>query len=204
MPDREEVVSRLKDAGEAYRAYIEVGGVVLLLLAGVFLYVGVWPPFVSVQSGSMEPGIQTGDLVIVQGVGNGAGEGPVEGISTFRDREERSFGKYGTVIIFRIDSGRQIIHRAHFYVEAGENWYSEANQSYLRADSCNDAPNCPAPRSGYITKGDANQFYDQSLAMEPVPREAIIARATHRLPYLGYVALISVWGYGVLLFRTES
>lgn len=50
-------------------AYIRdiAGSALAVLLIGALLFgvSGVWPPMVAVESGSMEPHIQTGDLVFV-------------------------------------------------------------------------------------------------------------------------------------------
>jgi signal peptidase len=105
------------------------------------------------------------------------------------------FDDYGDVIIFRPDgSSREtpIIHRARFWVEAGEDWYSKANQTHLRADGCAELRTCPAPHSGFVTKGDNNPYYDQSNYMAisgPVKPAWIVGTAELRIPWLGWVRL---------------
>ncbi|OYT64944.1 hypothetical protein B6V00_05130 [ANME-1 cluster archaeon ex4572_4] len=72
-------------------------------------------------------------------------------------------------------SATPIIHRAMFWVEAGEEMPDGR----------------PAPHAGYITKGDNNPGYDQPLlGVEPVKPEWVIAVPRARLPYLGYPSLI--------------
>jgi signal peptidase len=177
--------------------------VTTVALIGLLLFslAGVWPPMVAVESGSMEPNMHKGDLVFVAEPGRYVpGEAATEGVVTLETGEEvqyRSFGDYGSVVIYeRLYAGSPVIHRAHFYVEEGENWYDEANESYISATHCGETPdeglpNCPAPNAGFITKGDNNPSYDQvmGIAREPVPRSRIIGTAQVRVPYLGYVRL---------------
>jgi signal peptidase len=118
-------------------------------------------------------------------------------LESARDVDHRSFGDHGSVVIYeRLSGGSPVIHRAHFYVEEGENWYDEANPSYVSAAECGETveeglPNCPAPSSGFITKGDNNPRYDQvmGIAQRPIPRERITGTAQVSVPYLGYVRL---------------
>jgi signal peptidase len=107
--------------------------VLMLCVIALSLYgiAGTWPPMVVVESGSMAPNIQRGDIVFVQGTSR-------TNITTYRHgvaMSYTSFDDYGDVIIFRPngDSNRTpIIHRAMHLVE-----------------------------DGYITKGDNNPSYDQ-------------------------------------------
>ncbi|OYR80516.1 S26 family signal peptidase, partial [Halorubrum sp. E3] len=46
---------------------------------------------------------------------------------------------------------------------------------------------CPAPYDGYVTYGDANGGYDQSVGIAPVVREEwITAKALFAVPNLGW------------------
>jgi signal peptidase len=104
----------------------------------------------------------------------------------------RTFGGDGSVVVYD-DPGRSgppIIHRAEFYVEAGENWYGRADPAFVSADNCRELRNCPAPHAGFITKGDANGQYDQASGIaEPVKPAWITGIARVRIPYLGWVRL---------------
>jgi signal peptidase len=179
---------------------VSVGTVALIGLL-LFSLSGVWPPMVAVESGSMEPQMHKGDLVFIAEPGRYVpGDATIEGVvtrETGRDVEYRSFGDYGSVVVYeRIHGGSPVIHRAHFYVEEGENWYDRANESYISAGECGATPdeglrNCPAPNAGFITKGDDNVGYDQAMgiARTPVPRERVVGTAQVNVPYLGYVRL---------------
>lgn len=144
-----------------------------IVIGGIYLYSGVWPPMVAVESGSMKPNIQVGDVVFV-----------VEGkITTYREGVETgfsSFGRPGNVIIFNppLHRGAPIIHRAMYWVEEGERMWD-------------DGP--IAPHSGYITKGDNNQAYDQmSVGLsynEPIKKKWIIGKAKYKIPFIGKIRL---------------
>lgn len=170
-------------------------GIIGLLLFGIS---GVWPPFVAIESGSMEPHMFAGDLVFVvddhRFVSNYATANT--GIVTYRTAKQQEtqnkFGMYGDVIIFEDNgaSGTPTIHRAHFWVESGENWYEMAEPEFTSEGSCDSLPNCPAPHAGFITKGDNNEKYDQADGTsDPVRPEWIRARAVVRIPLLGHVRL---------------
>ncbi|QZY04171.1 S26 family signal peptidase [Halobaculum roseum] len=168
---------------------------VALVAALLFAVVGVWPPMVAVESGSMEPHMERGDLIVVSEPARFGGDG-VAGVRTAHEApaEHRTFGARGDVIVFSSPAlpGTPIIHRAHFHVEAGENWYDEANPEYLPpgVDSCAELTDCPAPRSGFITKGDANARYDQVNGNSPiVTRDRIRSEARVRIPMLGHIRL---------------
>ncbi|WP_101294399.1 S24/S26 family peptidase [Halegenticoccus soli] len=171
---------------------------VAVLTLALFATCGVWPPMVAVESGSMSPNIQTGDLVVVtdtDGWTVAAADGP--DIDTVRSPDgDPKFGAPGDVIIYDVPSrGTSVIHRAHFRVERGENWYDRANESYLPpdADGCDDLRNCPAPHGGYITKGDANPYYDQVSGIAPPVRpQWIKSKAGLRVPELGWIRLVVV------------
>ena len=178
---------------ETLYSALAVAAVGLLL----FAISGVWPPMVAVESGSMEPEMSRGDLIFVTEPERftpdyAYGDTGVVTVEVGSEEGYRSFGGNGSVVIYDPPSraGSPIIHRAHFYVEEGENWYDRANPSYMNANDCTQLSNCPAPHDGFITKGDANARYDQaSNIAEPVRTEWIRGTARIRIPYLGYVRL---------------
>jgi len=187
--------------------YDVVSSVLAVLVVGAYLYAvsGVWPPMVAVESRSMTPNMQVNDLVFVMEADRFAGPGAHgdTGVVTARTGQEvgyRSFGGPGDVIVYQRDGDpRQvpIIHRAMFWVEAGENWYDRADPAYITAEECGETPNeglrnCPAPHAGFITKGDSNGRYDQVTSLSrPVRPEWVVGTAEVRVPGLGWIRLRS-------------
>jgi signal peptidase len=181
-----------------------LSSIALVAVVGLVLFAisGVWPPMVAVQSGSMEPHMERGDLVFVVDENRFAGDAAIEGTGVIpyqrgKEVDHRKFGAYGDVIVYEPNAnGRRdpIIHRAMFWVDEGENWYDKANETYVNADSCAELTNCPAPNAGFITKGDnsrTNRYYDQAQGMSrPVKPEWITGKAVVRIPGLGYIRLL--------------
>jgi signal peptidase len=161
---------------------VVVASVISLVL---YMYAGVWPALVTVTSGSMEPNISQGDLILVSEPNN---------IETYSESNRENFGKPGDVIVFYPDGNKDttIIHRAMIKVDKGENWYEEANPEYFSENisHCNDLTNCPAPKSGYITKGDNNDVYDQSAGRSIVQKEHIFAESDISISSIGYIYFI--------------
>jgi len=174
-------------------------GIVLVIGLVLFGVSGVWPPLVAIESGSMNPHMQKGDLVFIMEEDRLEPEAAVEGtgVVTYQQGKEagyRTFGSYGDVIVFQPNgqSTTPIIHRAMFYVEEGENWYEKANKSNINADSCEDINACSAEHAGFVTKGDnprTNQQYDQVDRYQIVKPEWIQGTAEVRLPWLGCIRL---------------
>jgi signal peptidase len=178
----------------------------VLLVAGIgvllFAISGVWPPMVAVESGSMDPHMQKGDLVFVTEPGRFAPDGAAgdTGIVPYADATDRgyqTFDSYGSVVVYqtpeRSARGRPpVIHRAHFRVEEGENWYERANKNHIGdASNCQQLRHCPAPHDGFITKGDNNPTYDQANGISsPVTSEWVLGVARIRIPWLGWIRLI--------------
>ncbi|WP_123535275.1 S26 family signal peptidase [Halosimplex salinum] len=178
-----------------------VSSALAVVLVGVLLFAvsGVWPPMVAVESPSMTPNMQTGDLVFVMEEQRFPGDGAIAGTgvvtaSTGETTDYRKFAKTGDVIVYKPD-GREdttpIIHRAMFWVDEGENWYDEANRQYVgNAGDCDALKNCPAPHAGFVTKGDANGVYDQSRGLSsPVKPSWVVGTAEVRVPKLGCIRL---------------
>ena len=174
---------------------------VIVAVVGIVLFAisGIWPPMVAVESGSMEPHMQKGDLVFVTEPGRfapdaGRGETGVVTHAVGTETGYDSFGQAGSVIVYRQPGrfGPPIIHRARFYVEEGENWYDRANPDYLPGDSCETVPNCPAPHAGFFTKGDNNGMYDQvnAIGAPPVKPSWVTGVARVRIPLLGWIRLV--------------
>lgn len=181
-------------------------GVACLFFILIYSIAGVWPPFISVVSGSMEPNIEAGSLVVVT---NGGGLDDSGVVEAHAEAEGTKFGYHGDVIVFEPSGGELtsetlLIHRVMLWVEEGENWYVRANESHLPEDvnSCVDLQNCPAPNDGYITKGDANPHYDQAIGFtSPVNPSQIHGVAVFAVPALGWVRLfVSVLVFFVSLF----
>ena len=110
---------------------------------------------------SMSPNINDGDYFSTVSLDNAS-------VQTYQDSQKtgyRSFGDYGDVIAFNAPSGYVIAHRAMYWVEQGQPMWS-------------DGP--AAPYSGYITKGDNLEVYDQQGANckeQPVKTEWIVGIA---------------------------
>ncbi len=170
----------------------------------LFAITGVWPPMVAVESGSMQPHMKKGDLIVVMDKGRLVGDGSYAdtGIVPYRAGKGsgyRSFHSYGDVIVYRPDGATgetPIIHRARFWVQKNENWYDRADEKFIgTADNCEELPNCPAPHAGFITKGDHNGEYDQVYRgiggpiSSPVESSWVVAKAKFRIPWLGWVRL---------------
>ena len=149
-------------------------GAVIAVVTVLYLYAGVWPPFVTVDGTSMLPNLQPNDLIIIRGLDRVN----VTTYSAAQAEGQRSFNDYGDVIVYRPfgDANRTpVIHRAMYYVKEGQPMW----------------PGGPvAPHDGYITQGDNNFLYDQSSAIsqdQPVKPEWIIGIAEARVPYLGWL-----------------
>ncbi|MFB6073361.1 MAG: S26 family signal peptidase [Halobacterium sp.] len=182
---------------EAASSALAVAMVGLLL----FAVSGVWPPLVAVESGSMQPNMQKGDLVFVMEEHRFSPEYATgdTGVVTFRDATGhgyRKFGRPGDVIVYQPNGNQRltpVIHRARFWVNASENWFSKANESIVDAKNCEELRNCPAPHAGFITKGDnqlTNDYYDQAQGISTVVKPSWVkGTAEYRVPWLGWVRL---------------
>lgn len=177
-----------------------ITGLAIVLIIGglLFFFTGIWPPMVSVESGSMEPHMERGDLIVVMETERYSpaysSDIGVVTAQTGTQEEYSKFGSAGDVIVYTPNGSETrtpVIHRAMFQVNESEDWTEKANSRYLPSDSCTQVPNCPAPTDGFITKGDANPYYDQAVEIsDPVKNEWITAKAEFKIPYLGYVRLI--------------
>lgn len=184
-----------------------LGSIGAVVLVGLLLFTvsGVYPPLVAIESPSMTPNIQTGDMVFVMDEERFSGPEARHGVVTAEAGATvgySTFGEPGDVIIFEPngDTGRTpIIHRAMLWVESGENWYDRADEDAVgAADNCAELRHCPAPHSGFVTKGDFNNGYDQAGRTSTVVRpEWVIGTAEVRVPGLGWIRLQGVAGGGV-------
>ncbi|HJH30393.1 MAG TPA: signal peptidase I [Methanosarcinaceae archaeon] len=140
---------------------------------------GMWTPMVAVESGSMEPHMNIGDIVFIESIDR------TEIVTKQPDNGDYlSFGESGDVILYRPmghEDMTPIIHRAMYYVEKGEIMWTGGP---------------PAPCSGYITKGDnplTNTHFDQQGDISyhiPIKDEWIIGVARYKIPYVGYLRLL--------------
>lgn len=153
--------------------------ILILIISAIhvsaYLATGIWQIGFDIGSGSMEPNMHIGDLILVQSLQR-------TNIITYEDGKTRAFNEYGDVIAFYPmgnSKSAPIIHRAMYYVDEGTPmWYGGP----------------PAPYAGYITKGDNNRTnigYDQQVVIshnQPIKKEWIIAVARARVPYAGYLS----------------
>lgn len=183
-------------------AGLPVAAFVVALIGFVLLIaVTAWPPLVAVESETMEPNVHAGDLVLVVGEERFAGDAAhaetgVVTASTGAETGYTSFNGSGDVVVFAYngDDATSVIHRAMFWVEAGEDWYERADPQYVGpAENCAELANCPAPHAGFVTKGDNPQTstrYDQTRdGFTPVKPEWIQGKAAARVPWLGCLRL---------------
>ncbi len=146
--------------------------IVGLIAGGGYAITGTWPFMVAVQSGSMEPNLNIGDVVFLVSPQK-------KEIITYLDGKDtgyKMFGDFGDVIVYKPNgdgSKTPIIHRAIMYVKEGQK-----------------IGNYVAENDGYITKGDHNLLPDQPLLSKPVKDEWIIGVAVFKIPYIGYFRLI--------------
>ena len=172
---------------------LQILSVVTILVLIPYLISGIWPPYVSVVSGSMEPNIDKGDMILVVENHRYSENDSVNGIQTAAKAGNKQFNREGDVILYYPNGDRQetpIIHRAITHADEGENWVRDVDKEYLPADSCERVNNCPAQHDGFITLGDNNEAYDQSGGISsPVKTEWVYSKAQYRIPYLGWIRI---------------
>jgi signal peptidase len=128
------------------------------------LALGLWTPMVAVESGSMVPNLNIGDIIIVQGAARTTvipwDEAELTGYKAFNNPGDvilyRPYGKESLNLLDQAemligispgnDKATPVIHRALRYVEKGDPMWTGGPA---------------APFSGYITKGDHNEVIDQ-------------------------------------------
>lgn len=172
-----------------YLKDISVSVLIVLIIAFLlYSFSGIWPPMVAIKSESMEPNMNKGDLIVIvdqqKFVPSGVETQCNCGIITSQNGQNinyNRFGMAGDVVVYipNGDPNRQpVIHRAMMFVKKGDKIKFEDRT--ITAD-----------HSGFLTKGDNNQFYDQVGGIsEIVKPEWIQGKAKYRLPYLGTVRLL--------------
>jgi len=164
-------------------------GTVALIVAILYLICGTWPAIVTIESESMVPNMNVGDLVLVVAFDR---FGTLQSYAEGEQTGYKKFGLPGDVIIYRPNGDKKlhpIIHRALYWTEGEEKhtFYSGTRAvEYI------------APSNGYITKGDNNPIEDQvgwenyrglGSPILPVEKEWIVGKAYAMVPYVGYLPL---------------
>ncbi len=178
-------------ARELLWVLVVVGAIALTL----FLVSGTWPAVVTIESESMVPNMNVGDLVFVVQKDR---FGPLETWASGKDTGNMKFGDYGNVIVYRPNGAGEIhpiIHRARSWVEPGDTVSPITGQEVPPG---NTSPMYTAQQSGYITKGDNNGVIDQVGwiegyrgigSLQPVKPEWVVGKALFVIPLLGYLPL---------------
>jgi signal peptidase I len=169
------------------RDLIWVAGVVGTIALILFLICGTWPAVVTIESGSMTPNMNIGDLVVVV---------QKDRYGEFMTWEQgklanvTKFNSYGDVIIYKpngMTSVHPIIHRAVAYAT------TTTPLTEIRGNQLKE--NYTVAHDGYITWGDNNPIPDQFASYEgigtpePVKDEWIVGKALFTVPLVGYLPL---------------
>ncbi len=189
----DDILGTLKDV--AYALII-----VAVILGTGYALTGTWPFMVAVESGSMVPHLNIGDVVIIVSPAR-------KNIVTWVEGKKigyRSFGDYGDVIVYHPngnDHVTPIIHRVIAWVNRGQPIVginrTTGKLGELRVyHNMLIVTNKPigkvviASSSGYITQGDHNPIPDEPELTRPVKPDWIVGVAVYRIPYVGYFRLI--------------
>jgi signal peptidase I len=125
-------MASIKSVWKEIRAFVYTLIVFIIIIGAVFLYSGLWPPFVVVESKSMQHSddtskigiMDTGDLILVQEYSSDDGIVTyVEGYST----GHKTFGDYGDVVVYQRDGTDRytpVIHRAIVLLLYNSTWNS--------------------------------------------------------------------------------
>jgi signal peptidase I len=169
------------------RDLIWVAGVVGTIALILFLVCGTWPAVVTIESGSMIPNMNIGDLVVVVQKDR-YGE-----FMTWEEGKQANvskFNSYGDVIIYKpngMTTVHPIIHRVVAYA-TNATPLTEIRGIQLKK-------NYSVAHDGYITWGDNNPIPDQFASYqgigtpEPVKDEWIVGKALFTVPLVGYLPL---------------
>lgn len=199
--------------------------VILIIVAGMFAYTGVWPPMVVIESGSMMHDdspygkigtIDPGDFTFVKKVNNR------DEVITYYQGEKtgyKTYSNYGDVIVYVKNGvgGTPVIHRAMCWVEVNitgnGTFYNipELNYYHLSAITITELNlrnyDPKVNHSGFLTKGDANNGCDQDSSagiedelgrkVEVVKLEWIVGKAEGEIPWFGGIKLsVDDWSQG--------
>jgi signal peptidase len=181
----------------AVREIVSVLVTVGIIVAILFLVCGTWPAIVTIESESMVPNMNVGDLVLVMAADRLS---PLQSMAEGNGTGYEKFGMKGDVIIFRPNGNTElhpIIHRALFWVDAGPTNISY--REYDRTTGSYVTRQYIAPNAGYITKGDNNPVIDQTgfgnnyrglgSPILPIKEEWLVGKAIYSVPYVGYLPL---------------
>ncbi len=172
--------------------------IVAVVLGVGYALTGVWPFMVAVESGSMVPHLNIGDVVILT-----AKKHPITWVEG-KKKDYKSFGDYGDVVVYYPNGDRSrtpIIHRLITWVNKGQpivginrsNGKLEELRYYhgmLILTNKSIGKVIVATSSGYITQGDHNPIPDEPELTKPVKPSWILGVAVYRIPYVGYLRLI--------------
>ncbi|WNY25997.1 S26 family signal peptidase [Methanolapillus millepedarum] len=170
---------KIKDFGKDILTVLAIVAAFLIFCQLVF---GLWTPMYVVQSGSMEPHMNIGDIIFIKDIDRVTVQTNEQALSSANPKMK--FGGYGDVILYRPNGSKTavpIIHRAMYYVEKGEPMWEGGPA---------------APHAGYMTKGDnpfTNPLLDQQTQISyntPVKEEWVIGISKYRIPYIGKIRLI--------------
>lgn len=199
--------------------------VILIIVAVMFAYTGVWPPMVVIESGSMMHDdsaygkigtIDPGDFAFVKKVND---RNDVVTYYQGKKAGYETYGNYGDVIIYIKNGvgGTPVIHRAMCWVEVNitENgtFYDvpELNYYHLSTITITELNlrdyDPKVNHSGFLTKGDANNGCDQDPSagiedglgrkVEIVKLEWIVGKAQGEIPWFGAIKLsVDDWSTG--------
>jgi signal peptidase len=183
------LIRKLKSNDPKISLIRDIFAVVIIVAAigcVLFSVSGIWPALVAVESGSMMPNMNIGDLVFV------VEKNRFDHFRTSIEAEAagvKSFNDYGDVIVYRPNGYTNmtpIIHRT----------LTEINESKALATNFAHA--------GYITKGDHNPTIDQGSTflhigvMQPVKEEWIIGKALFAIPLVGHLPL-HIWEFTIVV-----
>lgn len=189
---KEKITTFWKSDGQLPQAVREIVSVLVtvgIIVAILMIVCGTWPAIVTIESESMVPHMNIGDLVLVMAPDR---LGPLNSMQEGNTSGYIKFQMPGDVIIYRPNGNTElhpIIHRALFWVEKDEQIpVTIGGKDYTYT----------AQHEGYITKGDNNPVIDQigwtnyrnlGGPIEPVKKEWIIGKAVGSIPYVGYLPL---------------
>lgn len=175
-------------------------------LCVVFAISGTLPSFVGIESDSMSPNLNAGDMVFI------VEQNRLGSLMTAQEAEtaeEMKFGGYGDIIVYNPNGNVRATPMMHRIVS----WVNET-------EAVNNYGFSPASaNAGYITKGDNNDMEDQTFAFAgigrvyPVKDEWIVGKVLFVVPFIGFVplylwkilaVLIIIWLVNQLQFMSND